>query len=129
MRSWGQRRADPTAGGGDDACRDGGTWSPFSRAGQARTADLSRIYVLPPRSGTNSRLGDPGCGLEGLKEARRGIKNGVTRDWPGGTAVRPLRFPPRPLGAPAAGSASLRRGRGRAGQRTELASPSARQDA
>uniref|UniRef100_A0A667HIP3 Uncharacterized protein n=1 Tax=Lynx canadensis TaxID=61383 RepID=A0A667HIP3_LYNCA len=94
-----------------------------------RTADLSRIYALPPRSGTNSRLGDPGCGLEGLKEARRGIKNGVTRDWPGGTAVRPLRFPPRPLGAPAAGSASLRRGRDRAGQSTELASPSARQDA
>lgn len=59
---------------------------PLSCPGQARTADLSRIYLPPLTSGTNSGLGDQVCSLEGLKEARSGTKNGVTETGPYGPA-------------------------------------------
>lgn len=68
----------------------------FSCPGKARNADLSRLYLPPLTSGTNSGLNDQGCSLKGLKEARSSTKNSVTetdlRD------VQPLGFPPRPLG-------------------------------
>lgn len=125
MRSWGQRRADPTAGRRDDACGDRGTWSPFSRPGQTRTADLSRMDLLALASGTNSRSQDQGCGLEGLKEARRGIKPGVTEPGPQGRAPGPFASRPGHWGRLLRG----RLARGRAGPPGALASPSPPQDA
>ena len=99
MSSWGWRRADPWADTGDAACWNSGTAPepPLSCPGQARTADLSRIYLPPLTSGTNSGLDDHGCTLEGLKEAGRGTEK---RDRPWGPTPCPFTSSPGHWGRP-----------------------------
>lgn len=87
----------------------------YSCPGKARNADLSRIYLPPLTSGTNSGLIDHGCSLEGLKKASSSTKNSVTetdlRD------VQPLGFPPWPLGRPPGCRLALRQTGGALGGR------------